>query len=124
MLKTILLVLVAEILACWGQIMIKKGANRLSTYELHKIGGFTELVRDALSEARIWYGFAAMASSLIVWIFALASADLSLVFSLGSLQYIIILLTANHFLGEKIDLPKLAGTLLVVAGIALVVASH
>jgi len=124
MVKTILLVLVAEILASWGQILFKKSANSLEAYELHRLEGHAAFVRDVLSEPKIWSGMLAMTASLVVWILALASADLSVVFSLGSMQYIIILFTAHYFLGEKIDLPKLTGTLLVVAGIALVVVSH
>lgn len=123
MVNTILLVIVAEILACAGQIMFKKGANRLKTYELHKLEGHASFLRDAISEPQILLGFVFMAVSLVVWILALASAELSIVFSLGSLQYILILFTAHYLLGEKIDLPKVAGTFLVVAGIALVVAS-
>lgn len=124
MVNTILLVLVSEILACVGQIFFKKSANSLKVYELHKFEGHTAFVRDLLSEPKIWSGAIAMALSLVVWIFALASADLSIVFSLGSMQYIIVLFAAHYFLCEKIDIPKLAGTLLVIAGIVLVVASH
>ena len=124
MVKTILLVMVAEILASWGQILFKKSANALKSYELHRLEGHAALVRDVLSEPKIWSGMLAMTASLVIWILALASADLSVVFSLGSMQYILILFAAHYFLGEKIDLPKLTGTLLVVAGIALVVASH
>lgn len=124
MLKTILLVVVAEILATLAQILFKKSANLLDTYELHKLKGHTTFIHDVLSERRIWMGLVAMAASLIVWIFALASAELSIVFSLGSMQYILILFTARYFLGEKIDLPKLAGTLMVIAGITVVIISH
>ena len=115
MVKTILLVLVAEILASWGQILFKKSANALETYELHRLEGHAAFVRDVLTEPKVWSGMLAMTASLIVWIFALASADLSVVFSLGSMQYIVILFAAHYFLKEKIDLPKLTGTLLVVA---------
>jgi uncharacterized membrane protein len=118
------MVLIAEILACFGQVMFKKGANSLEAYELHKLEGHASFMKDAIAEPKILLGFIAMAISLVVWIFALATADLSIVFSLGSLQYVIVLFAANYFLGEKIDFPKLIGTLLVVAGIALVLASH
>jgi drug/metabolite transporter (DMT)-like permease len=120
----LLLVLVTEILASWGQLLFKKSANALKDYELHKLEGHAALVRDVLTDSKIWSGILAMTASLVVWIFTLASAELSVVFSLGSMQYIVILFTAHYFLGEKIDLPKLAGAFLVVAGIALVVASH
>jgi uncharacterized membrane protein len=64
-----------------------------------------------------------MSAGMVVWLMALAQADLSLVFSIGSLQYIMILVLAHFLLGEKIDKMKLIGTFLVVAGIILITIS-
>ena len=60
-----------------------------------------------------------MAIGLVVWLLAIAQGNLSLVFPIGSLQYILILFLAHKFLGEKIDRMKLIGTLFVMAGIVL-----
>jgi uncharacterized membrane protein len=65
-----------------------------------------------------------MGLGLVSWIFALAQGDLSLVFSLGSLQYVLILFGAHIFLGEKIDRMKFLGTFLVVFGIILITMSR
>jgi uncharacterized membrane protein len=64
-----------------------------------------------------------MGLGLAVWIIALAQGDLSIVFCLGSMQYVLILFGAHFFLGEKIDRMKLMGTLLVAFGIILITLS-
>ena len=71
----------------------------------------------------IWIGLLAMTIGMAVWLMALAQADLSLVFSIGSVQYVMILFLAHYLLGEKIDKMKLAGTFLVVLGIILITIS-
>ena len=121
--KVLLLVLVAEIFAAVGQILFKKSANSLAVHDLHNLGGHANFIKEVMADPKTWFGFLAMVMSLIVWLFALADAELSLVFSLGSLQYVIILLTAGIFLKEKIDKMKLIGTLLVVAGIVFIAIS-
>ena len=54
---------------------------------------------------------------------ALAQAELSIAFPIGSLQYVMTLFAAHYFLDEKINRLKLIGTFLVVGGIALVIIS-
>ena len=60
---------------------------------------------------------------VVLWLVALAQNNLSLMYPLGSMQYLLTLLAARIFLGEKIDRPKLAGTFLVVSGIILIATS-
>ena len=64
-----------------------------------------------------------MAAGLTAWLFALTGGALSVVFPLGSFQYVLILIMARIFLGEKIDTMKLLGTFLVVVGIILITLS-
>jgi len=64
-----------------------------------------------------------MAIGLVIWLIALAQADLSIVFPIGSLQYILVLFLAHILLGEKIDRMKFIGTFLVVFGIILITIS-
>ena len=123
MIKIILLVLIAEILTVVGQIMLKKSANSLDTYNLGKIGSHVRLFKDALSRSGLWLGLFMMGLGLVAWLLALAQGDLSLVFSLGSMQYLLILVLAHYFLGEKIDRMKVIGTFLVIGGIILIAMS-
>jgi undecaprenyl phosphate-alpha-L-ara4N flippase subunit ArnE len=71
----------------------------------------------------ILLGLFCLAVGLIFWIAALSQAALSIVFVLGSMQYILILIASRFFLGEKIDRMRLLGTLFIAAGITLVALS-
>lgn len=124
MLKIILLIVLAEAFTAVGQILFKKTANDADAYNLRRLDAHAGFLRDVLGNPKLWGGFLAMASGLVFWIIALAQGDLSLVFSLGSMQYILILFGAHFFLGEKIDRMKFIGTFLVVFGIVLITLSR
>ena len=119
MVKIILLVLLSEAITVIGQILFKKSTNNIGTYDLRNGSDRIRFLSKVLTRPHLWLGVLAMAIGLIVWLFAIAQGDLSLVFPIGSLQYILVLFLAHKFLGEKIDRMKLIGTLLVMAGIVL-----
>jgi len=120
MVKIILLVLVAEAFTAVGQILLKKGANNLRAHSFDTVNGHLRFLGEAVSAPFVWMGLAALAASLVFWLMALAGGDLSLVFPMGSIQYIIILFLAHTFLGERITAAKFAGTFLVSLGIILI----
>jgi len=119
MVKIILLVLLSEAITVIGQILFKKSTNNIGIYNLRNGSDRIRFLSEIFTRPHLWLGVLAMAIGLIVWLFAIAQGDLSLVFPIGSLQYILVLFLAHKFLGEKIDRMKLIGTLLVMAGIVL-----
>lgn len=119
MIKIILLVLLSEAITVIGQILFKKSTNNIGTYNLRVGADRIRFLSEIMAKPSLWLGVLAMVAGLIVWLLAIAQRDLSLVFPIGSLQYILILILAHKFLGEKIDKMKLVGTLLVMAGIVL-----
>lgn len=124
MVKILLLVLLSEIFTAGGQVLLKKSANALGAHDFKNIGAHFRFLSDVFSKPGLWAGFFFMTLGLAAWLFALAEGDLSLVFSLGSLQYILILFLAHFMLGEKIDRMKFLGTFLVMFGIALITITH
>ncbi len=123
MAKIIFLIIIAEIWTAFGQILMKKTANSLDHHDLRDIRSHPRFLKDVLSKPAVWLGFFSMAIGLIVWLLALTEGDLSLVFPIGSIQYILILFLAHIFLGEKIDKMKMLGTFMVVFGIILITLS-
>lgn len=123
MLKIIIIILVAELWGTAGQILFKKSANKVATPDLRSMASYLTFVKDILSTYTIWSGLAAMAAGMVIWLVALAQTDLSIAFPIDSMQYIVAMVAARIFLDEKIDLMKLVGTLLVVAGVFLVAVS-
>jgi drug/metabolite transporter (DMT)-like permease len=123
MIKLLLIIILSEIVTCIGQIIYKRSVNTLELHSLRGIGNHLKFLKNVLSHPGIWYGLLAMTAGLLLWLIALAQGDLSLVFPIGSIQYIFVLFSAHIFLNEKIDRMKLIGTFLVVAGIILITIS-
>ena len=118
--KVILLILLSEIWNVTGQILFKKSTNTIDAGSMRGVSGHVAYIRDALAKNSIWLGFSFQVLCVATWIVALAQADLSFVFPIGSIQYIFVLFGTYIFLGEKIDRMKLTGTLLVITGIVLI----
>jgi len=123
MIKTILLVLAAEIAVTAGQILFKKGTGRLDRQHFKKFETYFEFIKKILKIPVIWAGLLLMGSGLFFWLVALAGSDLSVVFPLGSMQYVLVLVASRLFLKEKIDRKKLIGTLLVMLGVIAIARS-
>ncbi len=121
--RVIFFILLSEILNITGQILFKKSTNAVGGSSLRGVSGHAGYIRELLGKKSIWLGFSFQALCVAAWLIALAQADLSFVFPIGSIQYIFVLFGAHIFLGEKIDRMKLAGTLFVVAGIVLITMS-
>ena len=121
--KVILLVLLSEIWNAAGQILFKKSTNAVDAGKMRGVAGHVGYLQSVLAKGSRWAGFSLQVVAIATWLVALAQADLSFVFPVGSIQYIFILFGAHIFLGEKIDRMKIAGTLLVIAGIALIALS-
>ncbi|MGE5307758.1 MAG: EamA family transporter [Deltaproteobacteria bacterium] len=123
MFKIIILVLIAEIFTATGHVFFKKAANALEFYDFRSIASGFGFLSAVLKRPSVWIGFLAMAAGLVVWLVALAEGELSVVFPLGSIQFILVLFSAHTFLNERISPAKLLGTLLVVSGIILITKS-
>ena len=121
--KVILLILLSETWNVTGQILFKKSTNAIDAGSMRGISGHVKYIQNVLTKNSIWMGFSFQVLCVATWIVALAQADLSFVFPIGSIQYIFVLFGTYIFLGEKIDRMKLTGTLLVIAGIVLITLS-
>ena len=121
--RVILLILLSEALNVTGQIFFKKSTNTVEAGSMRGVSGHVKYIQNVLTKNSIWIGFSFQVLCVATWIIALAQADLSFVFPIGSIQYIFVLFGTYIFLGEKIDRMKLTGTFLVIAGIVLITLS-
>ena len=119
----VFLVLIAEVFNTIGQVLFKKSTNVFEKPHLGTFRSYLDFVKKILSMKTIWLGLGAMTVGLIVWLVALSQGDLSVVFPLGSLQYLLILVASWLLLDEKIDLSKCVGTILVILGVVFIVKS-
>ncbi len=123
MIKVFILVCMAELWITAGQICLKKGADRLGPDGGNRRPWITHLMGAVFRRPVLWAGMASILVGLLFWFAALAAGELSIVYLLGSVQYVLVLFAAHFFLGEKIDTAKSIGTLLVLMGIIFITMS-
>ncbi len=119
----VLLVLSTEAFNTFGQYSFKKTAGNLHKPRLSDPKSVWLFFRRVFVSPWVWLGLTVMTLGLIVWLMALSQGELSLVYPLGSLQYILVLFTARFFLKERVDKSRVVGTILVVLGIILITVS-
>lgn len=116
----LLLVLSAVALAATGQLMLKHGMQ-LATARAHSSHG--SLVVAAATTPWVLLGLVVFAVSAVAWLGALSRVPLNVAYPFNALGYIVILGASVVVLHERANLLTWAGSLLVVAGLVIVVLS-
>jgi multidrug transporter EmrE-like cation transporter len=117
------LVMVCILLGALGQISMKAGMNRME-----RIDGFADLLNpvtatNILKNYYIIGGLLLYLISVILWLAAMSTLDVSFMYPLLSMAYVITAIAAFLFLGETITIVRWAGIALVVAGCFLITRS-
>ncbi len=115
------LVLFAVVAAACGQLMLKTGMQHATT-RAHDSG--SSLVMAAALTWWVWAGLAVFAISAIAWLGVLARVPLSIAYPFNALGYIAILTASIVILHERATLLTWGGSILVVAGLVIVVLSR
>lgn len=97
-----------------GQTLLKVAASALR----QRAAG-ESLVAAALASPSLWSGLALYGSGTFCWLLALSRAPLGRLYPYTALNFVLILLPSAWLLHERIGAARLAGVLLIVAGIAL-----
>ena len=120
MIRVLFIILFSEISHTVGQILFKKSANQLEEARPNNLRSYGAFIARVIRIPSIWLGFFWLGVGVVLWLMALAQSHLSIVYPVGSIQYLLTMTAARIFLGEKIDRAKLMGTFLVIAGIILI----
>jgi drug/metabolite transporter (DMT)-like permease len=115
--RTILLILAAVACSAAGQLLLKSGAQQLAG-----LGRF-EFLLAASRDVRVMAGLAAWVAWTLCWLYVLRVAPLSRAYGLTSLTYVLVPLASVYILGEQVRRLHVAGIVLIVVGIACVLAS-
>jgi len=117
MLKTLALVIISELWTSAGHLLLKKSTNAVEYHSLRTTASKLRFLRNVIAKPTLWLGLGGIALGLVIWLLALSGGDLSVVYPMSSVAYIIVLFAAHFFLGERIDRMKLLGTFLVILSI-------
>ena len=110
--KTLGLILGAVLFSIAGQLFLKSGAQQLAG-----LGRF-EFLLATMRNVHVLSGLGAWAASTLCWLYVLRVAPLSRAYGLTSLTYVGILIASVYLFGERVRPLHVAGTLLIVIGIA------
>lgn len=116
--RTLLLVLGAVACSAVGQLCLKAGADRLAG-----LGGPAFLLAAA-RDVRVLAGLAAWVASTACWLYVLRVAPLSRAYLLSSLTYVLVPLAGIHLFGEPLRRAHALGMVLILAGVACLLAGE
>lgn len=105
----ILLTLAGCVIGAYGALYLKKGSSNLSR----------NLIKSLLNRDLI-FGVLLFGISTIMFIIALTSGELSVLYPMVGTTYVWVALLSTKYLNEKMNLNKWAGIAAIVIGISLV----
>jgi drug/metabolite transporter (DMT)-like permease len=117
------LVLICVLAGAAGQIFWKEGMSGLG--RINGTGDLLQLktVWDIFTNKFILLGLILYAVSVFLWLGAMSTLDVSFMYPLLSLGYIVTAILAFVFIGENITLLRWAGIVVIIAGCFMITKS-
>jgi multidrug transporter EmrE-like cation transporter len=116
----IALILVSVSCSALAQISLKHGMSVGPVQAAMGSGGAVPIAVAVLASPTVWLGLFLYGFSAIVWLFVLASLDVSVAYAFVALGFLLTMAMGCLLLGEALTAGKVAGTALVMLGIWLV----
>jgi len=106
-----------------AQLLLKWAADAVGPIALTWTG-LTNAAPQLLTHVGSWAGIACYAVSVLIWILALSRADVSVIYPLLSLGYIVNAVAAMWLFGEALQPGKLLGIAVIVLGVFILTQSR
>jgi multidrug transporter EmrE-like cation transporter len=121
-LKVYGLIISAVAMSAVGQIALKIAVERAQLKEAIA-AGVINAVEAVIGTPVLWAGVTIYLGSIVLWLWALSEADLSIAYPFVSLGFVLTMLFAAVILKEAVTPLKVTGTMLIVVGCVLVARS-
>lgn len=112
------LLVVAILFSTTGELFFKKGMDAMGGLEFTVPG----LVRT-FTTWQVLLGFVLFFTGAMVWLKVLSLADLSWAYPMLALGYPLVVIESRVLLGEPVDAARVLGSLVILAGVAIMYAS-
>ena len=117
--KTLVMVCTMVVCANTGDLLLKRGMNKIGAVEL-TLSGLERAFRMTVTSATIWLAILFLLGFLVSYMTVLSWADYSYVMPAGAFGYASVTFLAVAFLGETVTPRRWLGVLLICAGVLLV----
>ncbi len=115
------LVLISVLLGSFAQVFLRKGMLEIGEIGLKEI--LSKKVFGIIFQKHVFLGIVLFTINTFVWLILLSKkeAELSFVFPLLSLGYIVTAILAKIFFNEELTLFRISGIILIVLGASLII---
>ena len=103
------LVFVCTILGAAAQILMKNGVNNMTQFS----------VMQVITNVPLLAGYCLYGISTLLLMLALRDGELSMLYPIIALTYVWVVMLSTYFFNEHISLPKIAGIMVIVAGVTV-----
>ena len=101
-----------------AQVMVKVGANRLADLQAEGVPG--KVFAVATQAPQVIIGLGLYGFSFVFWTITLSKYDLSFVYPIIALGYVVVLAASWLILREQVTVLRVVGTLIICTGVAVV----
>ena len=105
------------LLAVTGQLLMKKGMLAFGTFPVSQL---VSRVIPMFLNPWVFFGFACFGLSSIFWLVVLSRMELSLVYPMVSVAYVLVAIFSWYFFKENLSLMRWAGVAVIIAGVVLI----
>ena len=107
-------------------VLAQGAGNVFLSMRMREVGSFNwfELLPRAIESPTLWFGTALLVVSFLLFAAALSWADLSFVVPAVSVEVVVNVLLASHFLHEVVSPMRWTGVLFISIGVLLVIRSE
>jgi uncharacterized membrane protein len=116
MAKIILILIIAAILENIGVVFIKGGLNQLNLPSQVSPSAMVRVIQAGFTNHKIILGVALEAAFFACFLYLLSQRDVSLVWPLTSIGFIVATLAAKFILDERVSAVRWAGVILITLG--------
>jgi drug/metabolite transporter (DMT)-like permease len=120
MLKILIVLLIALVLEAVGVVLLSRGLKEIGELEKVNLAGVLGLMRRGLLNPSILMGVGFEAVFFGALLYLLSQRDVSLIWPLTSLGFVITAVAARWLLHEHVSWVRWSGVMLIVLGAALV----
>lgn len=117
--KSFLLVLFSVFMGATGQMILKIGADKLGSVFMTRQAVFHDLIR-IVTTPQVLIAFTFYAAGFFTWMKALTRENLSYVYPMVSLSYMLVLFYSYFIFKEPITVNKFIGIILIIGGVIFI----
>jgi len=117
--SVLLIVLTCVIIGVFGQLAMKRGMNEVGFINVKDI--FSTRIFSIVFQKFVFVGISLYVLSSLLWLVALSQEELSFIYPLISIGYIITAILSKIIFNESLSMFRFLGILLICGGVYLII---